>query len=176
MIYLLLVFLLLEPVKTIQEKPDEQTNVAFLIDDSGSMGVKDPVSRFSVVKEFLKGPLVEGLKERYNLLFFAFASTFRRATTEELLQSVPQGKATDIGQALGGLEEELRGQRLGGIFLLTDGAHNSGIDPLLVTEKIGAPIFPVGVGNPQKFKDLQISEVQVSDFVFKNIPTEIGVK
>ena len=175
-IYILLVFLLLEPVRTIEEKPDEEANIAFLIDNSGSMGVKDPVSRFSLVKEFLKGPLVEGLKEKYNLLFFAFASTFRRATTEEILQSVPQGKATDIGQALSGLEEELRGQRLAGIFLLTDGAHNVGIDPLLVTEKIGTPIFSVGVGNPQKFKDLQISEVQVSDFVFKNIPAEIGVK
>ena len=175
-IYLLLIFLLLEPVRTIEEKPDEEANIAFLIDNSGSMGVKDPVSRFSLVKEFLKGPLVEELKEKYNLLFFAFASTLRRATTEEILQSVPQGKATDIGQALSGLEEELRGQRLAGIFLLTDGAHNVGIDPLLVTEKIGTPIFSVGVGNPQKFKDLQISEVRVGDFVFKNIPTEIGVK
>jgi uncharacterized membrane protein len=175
-IYLLLVFLLLEPVRTIEEEPDEEANVAFLIDSSSSMGVKDPISRFSLVKEFLKGPLVEGLKEKYNLLFFTFAAICERATTEEILQSIPQGKSTDIGQALSGLEEELRGQRLAGIFLFTDGAHNAGIDPLLVTEKIDAPIFSVGVGDPQKFKDLQISEVQVSDFVFKNIPTEIGVK
>ncbi|MBA7504026.1 hypothetical protein ES706_02651 [subsurface metagenome] len=174
-IYLLLIFLLFEPVRTIEEKPDEEASVAFLIDTSSSMGVKDPISRFSLVKEFLKGPLLEGLKEKYNLLFFTFASTFRRATVEEILQSIPQGKSTDIGQALDGLEEELRGQRLAGIFLLTDGAHNVGRDPRLVTERIPASIFSVGVGNPREFKDLQISEVQVSDFVFKNTPTDIGV-
>ncbi|MEE8180108.1 MAG: vWA domain-containing protein, partial [bacterium] len=174
-IYLLLIFLLFEPVRTIEEKPDEEASVAFLIDISSSMGVKDPISRFSLVKEFLKGPLLEELKEKYNLLFFTFASTFRRATVEEILQSIPQGKSTDIGQALDGLEEELRGQRLAGIFLLTDGAHNVGKDPRLVTERIPASIFSVGVGNPREFKDLQISEVQVSDFVFKNTPTDIGV-
>ncbi|MFB0526416.1 MAG: glutamine amidotransferase, partial [bacterium] len=175
-IYLLLIFLLLEPVRTIEEKPDEEASVAFLIDTSSSMGVKDPISRFSLVKEFLKGPLLQGLKDKYNLLFFTFASTFRRATVEEILQSIPQGKSTDIGQALDGLEEELRGQRLAGIFLLTDGAHNAGRDPRLVTERVPASIFSVGVGNPREFKDLQISEVQVSDFVFKNTPTDIGVK
>ena len=174
-VYLLLIFLLLEPVRTIEEKPSEEANVAFLIDTSSSMGVKDPISRFSLVKEFLKGPLLERLKEKYNLLFFTFASTFRRATAEEILQSIPQGKSTDIGQALDGLEEELRGQRLAGIFLITDGAHNVGRDPRLVTERIPASIFSVGVGNPREFKDLQISEVQVSDFVFKNTPTDIGV-
>lgn len=175
-IYLLLIFLLFEPVRTIEEEPAEEASVAFLIDTSSSMGVKDPISRFSLVKEFLKGPLLEKLKEKYNLLFFTFASTFRRATVEEILQSIPQGKSTDIGQALDGLEEELRGQRLAGIFLLTDGAHNVGRDPRLVTERIPAFIFSVGVGNPREFKDLQISEVQVSDFVFKNTPTDIDVK
>jgi len=176
LVYLLLIFLLLEPVRTIEEKPDEEASVAFLIDTSSSMGVKDPISRFSLVKEFLKGPLVEELKEKYNILFFTFASTFRRATAEEIFQLIPQGKSTDIGQALDGLEEELRGQRLAGIFLLTDGAHNSGGDPRLVTERMPASIFSIGVGNPREFKDLQISEVQVSDFVFKNIPTDIGAK
>ncbi|MCJ7645464.1 glutamine amidotransferase [bacterium] len=175
-VYLLLIFLLLEPVRTVEEKSVEEPSAAFLIDTSTSMGVKDPISRFSLVKEFLKGPLVGGLKEKYNLLFFTFASTFKRAVIEEILQLIPQGKSTDIGQALDGLEEELRGQRLAGVFLVTDGAHNVGEDPRLVAERISVPIFSIGVGNPKKFKDLQIAEVRVSDFVFKNTPTDIGVE
>ena len=175
-IYLLLIFLLVEPVRTIEEKPAEEPSVAFLIDTSSSMGVKDPISRFSLVKEFLKGPLVESLKEKYNLLFFTFASSLKRAGVEEILQLIPQGESTDIVQALDGLEEELRGQRLAGILLVTDGAYNVGGDPRLITERIADPIFSIGVGNPREFKDLQISEVKVSDFVFKNTPTDIGVK
>ena len=175
-IYLVLIFLLLEPVRNIEEEPAEEPSLAFLIDASSSMGVKDPISRFSLVKELLKGPWVEGLEEKYNLLFFTFAASFKRAIVEEILQLIPQEESTDIGQALDGLEEELRGQRVAGILLVTDGAHNVGGDPRLATERIAAPIFSIGVGNPKKFKDLQISEVQVSDFVFKNTPTDIGVK
>jgi uncharacterized membrane protein len=175
-IYLLLIFLLIEPVRTIEEKPDEKPSVAFLIDTSSSMGVKDPNSRFSLVKELLKGPLVESLKEKYNLLFFTFASSLKRAGVEEILQLIPQGETTDIMQAVDGLEEELRGQRLAGILLITDGAYNAGGDPRLVSERITVPIFSIGVGNPREFKDLQISEVQVSDFAFKNTPVDIGVR
>jgi len=175
-VYLLLIFLLFEPVRIIEEKPAEKPSVAFLIDTSSSMALKDPISRFSLVKEFLKGPLVEGLKEKYDLLFFTFASTSRRTAVEEVLQLIPEESSTDIGQALDVLEEELRGQRLAGLFLLTDGAHNAGGDPRLLTERIAVPIFSIGVGNPQEFKDLQITDVQVSDFVFKNTPTDIGVK
>ena len=175
-VYLLLIFLLFEPVRTIEEKPAGEPSVAFLIDTSSSMEVKDPISRFSLVKEFLTSALVEELREKYNLHFFTFASDVKRAIQDEILQLTPQGKSTDIGQALEGLEEELRGRRVAGIFLVTDGAHNAGEDPRLVSEKVVAPIFSVGVGNPREFKDLQISEVQVSDFVFKNTPTDIGVK
>jgi len=175
-IYLLLIFLLLEPVRTVEEKPSEEPSVALLIDNSTSMGVKDPISRFSMVKEFLKGSLVRKLKEKYNLLLFTFGSTFKPTMVEDILQSIPQAESTDIGQALDGLDEELRGQRLAGILLVTDGAHNVGGDPRLVAKRITAPIFSIGVGDPRKFKDLQISEVQVSDFVFKNTPSDIGVK
>jgi len=175
-IYLLLVFLLLEPAITIEEKPSEEVSVAFLIDDSISMEVKDPVSRFSLVKEFLKGPLVEELKRKYNLRFFTFNSTLRPAMVEDILRSIPQGESTDIGHALDNLEEEFSGQRLGGVFLVTDGAHNTGEDPRLAAKRTAWPIFSIGVGDPRRFKDLQISEVQVTDFVFKNTLTEIGVK
>ncbi len=175
-VYLLLIFVLFEPVRTIEEKPAEKPGVAFLIDTSSSMAVKDPVSRFSLVTEFINGPLVDRLKEKYDLLFFTFASSSRRAAVEEVLQLIPQEDSTDIGQALDLVEEELRGQRLAGVFLITDGAHNAGADPHLLAERITAPIFSVGVGNPREFKDLQITDVQVSDFVFKNTPTDIGVK
>jgi len=175
-VYFVLIFLLLEPVRTIGEKPTEEPTVTFLIDTSGSMGVKDPISRFSLVKEFLQGSLVEGLKKKYKILFFSFASNFKRSEEGDIFQMTPQGESTDIGQALENLEEEVRGQRLAGIFLLTDGAHNVGEDPRLVAERVAVPIFSIGVGNPKKFKDLQISEVGISDFVFKNTATDIRVK
>jgi len=176
LIYILLIFLLFEPVRTIEEEPSQEPNIALLIDTSSSMNIKDPVTRFSLVKEFLKGPFIEELKKKYKFLFFTFASNFKRASIEEIIQLTPEGEGTDISKALQGVEEELLGERLSGILIVTDGAHNTGEDPRLVTERISVPVYSIGVGNPQKFRDIQISDVRVSDFVFKNTPADVGVK
>jgi|MDTC01.1.fsa_nt_gb hypothetical protein len=86
---------------------------------------------------------------------------------------VANGAGTDLGRALtSSLSERLTSA----VVLLTDGQHNSQSDlsvPVLQAKKRNVPFFVLGLGDPERPSNLQVTEIYADPQVWKNDPFEI---
>jgi len=83
--------------------------------------------------------------------------------------------ATQLGGPLRDAARRLKGRFIAGIVPVTDGAWNSGEDPLVAAGDLGVPIYPVGVGLPAT-KDIEIPFLFAEDVVFKGDVFPIHVR
>ena len=93
----------------------------------------------------------------------------------------PQGALTKIGDSLRDAIVEVKGQRIAGVVLISDGRSNSGQPPIGVAEHHAAdredpfPIFTVGVGDPVPPKDVEIQELAGRRVVFVDDFADLNV-
>lgn len=87
---------------------------------------------------------------------------------------VPQGLSTRLGDAIAKASDELRGQHIAGLVLITDGQSNSGRSPEdVVIEKAvhrdpPFPLMVVGVGSATPTRDVEILQVLANEAAFVN--------
>ena len=65
------------------------------------------------------------------------------------------------------------------ILLLSDGAHNSGADPVAVAEELGMPVYAVGIGaQSEQPRDIQVlsAEAPAAAFVGQPFPVRVEVR
>jgi uncharacterized membrane protein len=91
-----------------------------------------------------------------------------------------QGTETEtrLGAAAATALDDLRGQPLVGMVVLSDGASNSGSDPgdaFAAAGKREVPVYFVGLGEADA-KDVQISFVAMRDVMFRDDPAPVNVK
>ncbi len=90
----------------------------------------------------------------------------------------PRGLETRLGESLAELFRQSAGRTLSGIVVVTDGASNSGIDPVTAHDRAVATttrLITVGTGTTQQPVNLAIAEVASPTDVAINDPYEIKV-
>ncbi|MFH1421750.1 MAG: hypothetical protein ABIH42_03425 [Planctomycetota bacterium] len=88
----------------------------------------------------------------------------------ELFRSIEaNGKETKLGDCLNEVLKQLKGQRIAGIVIISDGRNNRGtLKPETVAETAGLkkiPIYTVSVGNPEEPKDIILAGVDAREVV-----------
>ncbi len=181
-IFLLLLFILFQPARTVYKHSSKKPVIAFLVDSSMSMKTKDATSRFHQVKKFFGeergsrfNTIMHELGGRYKPLIFTFSGSSQRTTIANISKSNPEGRKTDIGLAIRQVEKEMPGNILNGVILISDGAHNGAFSPVESAMDCEVPVYTIGVGDPGKYIDLQVSKVEAPEFAFKNTPTNVEV-
>lgn len=102
------------------------------------------------------------LQEKSDVVFYRFGrdatqvgplTQEKTATTQDATAIIdaikPDEPATGVGEALRQVLDQNRGQAVGGILLITDGASNSGLPPAeaaRLAKEAGMPIFIYGIG------------------------------
>jgi len=181
LVLILLFLCLLRPVVTTEQVMPQESYLAVIVDDSQSMSIADlsgSRSRASAVRDLLYegGGILDPLAESYQVRTFRFDKETRRITDSEGL--VSSGTASGIDQALHYVDEQLSGLALGGILLLSDGADNSGSDPLTTAQGFGArqiPIFTVGAGQENIPQDVSIVDVRAARTVLEGSVFSVDV-
>ncbi|MBI2194001.1 MAG: hypothetical protein HYU36_18660 [Planctomycetes bacterium] len=85
-----------------------------------------------------------------------------------------EGPSTRLGEALARAADDLRGQFISGLIVVTDGQSNSGRSPEEAVEEKAVrrdppfPVFPVGVGTTTSPRDIEVLEVLANEAVFVN--------
>ncbi len=179
-VLVLLLFCLLRPViSTLQVSPQE-TYLGVIIDDSQSMAITDMSgerSRQDALREnFFDAGVIDDLAENFQIRSFRFDKQTERIAGDDSLTEA--GTASSIGQALDYVDGQLNGLPLGGLVLLTDGADNSEIDPLIKARDFGnrqIPVFTVGVGQEQIPQDIGIVDVNAAKTVLEGSVFNISV-
>ena len=160
-VLIILLFCLLRPVINTLQVSSQETYLGVLIDDSQSMSIEDVegnITRRAAVEEVLfDGGLLDELSNSFQVRSFRFDKETQRIAGIDNLSE--EGTASSIGQALSYVNDQLNGLPLGGLVLISDGADNSDVDPVIAAQDFGVrqiPIFTLGVGQ-------------------ENIPQEIGI-
>ena len=181
-VLILLLFCLLRPVITTVQISPQETYLGVLIDDSQSMSIgdlEDGQTREAAVQEQLyENGLLDQLGESFQIRTFRFdKETQRIAGVEDLSE---EGTASSLGQALEYVDDQLNGLPLGGLILVSDGADNSDVDPLVQAQEFGArqiPVFTVGVGQEDIPQDIGIVDVSAAKTVLEGsvFSVQVGV-
>lgn len=168
----LLLFCLLRPVITTLQVSPQETYLGVLIDASQSMGIEDMpggISRRTALEASLfEDGLIDELAESFQIRAFSFDKQTERVADLDGLTE--EGTASSISQALAYVDDQLNGLPLGGVVLISDGADNSEIDPLIVAQSFGTraiPIFSVGVGQEEIPQDIGIVDVSSAKTVLE---------
>jgi hypothetical protein len=87
----------------------------------------------------------------------------------KLRKAEATGGQTRLGKGVRDVLTELRGAPPSAIVLLTDGQTTEGETLAKAAEfaaRKGVPIYPIGLGDPEPARDLELTELLVDDFVF----------
>jgi uncharacterized membrane protein len=193
----LILFLLNRPMVTLGQSRTEPSVLAVLIDDSSSMRVPDvgpkaaPQSRLGAVQDLFtahNAELLRTLAKTQSVRLYKFdrdaqslADIQTRAAgakqplnlapvTAAIDKLAPEGQSTQVLPSILTVLQDLQGQRVAGVVLLTDGrdtpAHNiaNGLDAL---KNYGVKVFPIAVGSEQQPRNIEVQSMQLDDVAFK---------
>jgi uncharacterized membrane protein len=160
----LLLVLLWQPALTVTELKSQQNIVAFLLDDSRSMGiVEDGASRETRAVAALQDGALAAVGGRFQIRLYRFDSGVTRISDLNGLR--PEAAATHISASLRQLAEETSGLPLGAVVLLSDGSDNGdGVDPdtLAALRDRHIPVHTVGFGHEQAVQDVEMDDAQLA--------------
>ena len=121
--------------------------------------------------------LLKELREKCMPRLYTFSSELRPTQWpgdgqqyEPLLKA--EGRTTAIGECIREAVRELKGQRIAGMVIITDGQSNVGRDTVAAAEEYALnreepfPIFTVGVGDPSEPKDIEVLQIFGNNTVF----------
>lgn len=164
-----LVWILIEPVWVRKVDRKIQREVVVVMDDSGSMHLKDDGSdatRIAIGEAALaKSKIVEKLSEKLHVRVVKAARSVR-AEGEAVAEG--WGDATDLASALNTVLEQVPPDQLAGVLMVSDGRHNRPDRVEDVARRFGildAPVGMVAVGSAEPPRDAAILAVRAPEAI-----------
>jgi uncharacterized membrane protein len=165
-LFALLALLLMRPVIIVPSVIPRSTYVAVLADDSRSMQLMDAgdTSRLDAIKNLLapQTGFRRRLEDKFKTMLYGFSGNVTRL--QDVAELSGTGTTTDLAGALRDAVRQSTGVPLSAIILFSDGAANTPRDLSAQLRQLRAhnlPVFTVGVGSPQKFRDAELVQVTV---------------
>ena len=159
-------------------------------------GELDDLSRIDLAKAVLtneKLKLISDLQEKFDVEVFTFGASGKLAEVSLADANASNGQtnalawvdglqlrhsSTAMGDSLRNVVDRKRGQPLAGMFVLTDGAHNTGAAPRTVASELsvaGLPLHFYGVGITAP-RDIIITEMDAPPAAFKDDELLVSVR
>jgi hypothetical protein len=166
---ILLLFIFFEPVLTLIKKQILTPSNYIFIDNSKSISIKDGtdrISNLSSVTEKLNSASING--EKY---FYSFASDVHSINNDSLIKLNFSESSTDFSKIFSNINQIEN--NIASITIISDGVITQGSTPIYSAEKIGVPVFTVGIGDSSKKNDIEIKNVINNEFIYSETPTTI---
>ncbi|MCY4438914.1 MAG: hypothetical protein OXE53_01695, partial [Deltaproteobacteria bacterium] len=168
LVYALLLLFLLGPTRTVEEDTSLRRPLVVLLDTSESMGLssgQDDTSRLDAAREVLAAPgLTLGLAQTYDLKLYGFDRETTPRGIEGFADAAPAGDASRLFEALGRVHENE--PDAAGVIVVSDGI----VTPAEALDAFSGhpkPVFAVGVGQAEGFRDLRIAGLRAPELAFR---------
>lgn len=170
---LLLLFAVFQPIVTNSFDEVIAPKIAFLIDDSESISIKDA----SIDRKEVYTDVIAAIKDKATDedIYFSFDDNISDLKYDSLSVLKSDGKRTDIAKAMRELEYRQDTSNIQAVVLISDGAYNAGENPFYAAQSFGKPVFSVGIGDTNSPKDLKISDLITNEISYINTPTPIFI-
>ena len=157
--------------------PDERVQIARAVglhEGPGPLPAKtaaelDGCSRIDLVNRLFESKdlrLLDALRERNEVRVYGFDAKLDPAAAPGKFQA--RGTLTAVGDAVKLAMNDLRGQSLAAVVLVSDGRSNTGDDPRQVARMARdrhVPLFTVAPGVPQPLRDVELSRLEAPEIV-----------
>lgn len=170
----LLAAMLLSPMLKYFNKTVEKPIIIIAQDNSASMSM---ASDSTFVKADFQEQLTavkNELEENYRVESYLFDE---KVSIENELPDF-SGKITDFDVLFESIEQRFVNRNVGGLLLVSDGIYNQGNSPIYSTQTLEFPIFTVGVGDTNKYVDVQVRNLRNNKLAFlgNEFPVQFDIK
>jgi len=177
--FTVLAFIFLRPVLNISTVLPQESYLAVVIDNSGSMKIKDDgkVARSEELQKQLEATnFMKRLGDKFKTRIYRFDSTAERIDRPDQLNF--SGTRTRLESATDLLQQELGTVPLSGVVLITDGGDNASkqwTESLSKLEARHIPFYTVGVGSENITRDAEIVKVSAPRSTLKESSAAVDV-
>jgi hypothetical protein len=174
-----LILVLGEPVLSLLSRDEEPPQIAVLIDNSRSMGVKDS---FEDRREGLTGILsskgIEDLSSIGTVRFMTFDRITRPLEVLHPDSLSLSGDVTNIAEAFRFVQGERRTQNIRAVVVISDGMVTEGGNPVYESDALGVPVYTVGVGDTSARRDVRVRAALTNSlaYVGTKVPVAVDVR
>jgi len=165
----LLLFIFFEPVITLTKKIILTPTNLFYFDDSRSMLIDDKTNRLGTIKDLIKK--INNSSIDKNNEYFSFGSSVKLLNGDNLNQLKFSEPYTDFASIFRDIKQT--DKNIVSITIVSDGVITEGSTPIYTAEKLGIPVFTVGIGDSSRQNDIQIKNIIHNDFIYAETPTTI---
>jgi uncharacterized membrane protein len=180
--FALIIAFLTNPTVLLQTLQKIPIPLAVLVDSSASTALpvanRGDDTRLQQGKDvLLRGsrPVLESLLRDFDLRLYRFDEHAHAISQDDLATLPAEGRATDIMQSLLDVQQEYRQTPLAGAVVISDGIVTAGSVGVDAARQGGVPVVTIGLGDPERYRDIQIAAVEAPNFAFVHSPVDIEV-
>ncbi|MCL5991295.1 MAG: hypothetical protein M1419_04260 [Bacteroidetes bacterium] len=171
----LLLFILFEPILTIIRGTQDAPKLAVLLDNSLSVSQWDALGdrKISFLKAIDNSNFLSLNKDKLKTTIFS--SDIYSPDEFTFKEMNFKGQMTDISKALKWVSSNAEKENIQAVLLITDGAFNTGNNPIYDAEFLGKPIFTIGIGDSTEPHDVSIQSIITNENIYINNPVPVNV-
>jgi hypothetical protein len=176
---LIILLILFEPILSLVSTKTKKPTIAVIIDNTQSLTVSEKnTHHLEKLKQFLKSNQIDNSFQKVDVQYYSFSShlsSYQNFSYNSLKMS---GEITDISASFSELKDKIKNENCQGAILISDGDYNVGKNPVYEAEKLGIPIYSIGVGDTTDQKDVMILKVQTNNIAYAEtrVPVDVTVR
>jgi hypothetical protein len=114
--------------------------------------------------------------ERLNTYIFSEQTTPLTGTPPRSFDSLKaDASVTDISSIFSSIERQQKTKNIGAIILYSDGAYTAGSNPIYGAEKLGVPVYAIGLGDSTELRDIALSEIFTNEIATIEVAQPVDV-
>lgn len=166
---ILILFVFFEPVLTLIKKDILIPENIFFFDNSRSIKIEDKSDRSENEKKIFEA--ISNFNLSSNKEFYTFGSIVKPISTDSLDRLNFIEPTTNFSSIFTNLNTDKK--NIAAITIISDGVITEGSTPIYTAEKLGIPVFTVGIGDSSQKNDVEIINVLHNDYIYSGTPTSI---
>ncbi len=182
----LILFILFQPVLTLTKTNELSPRISLVLDNSKSMRLPQSGSDTSwsknrraemiaSVKKIIPEDILSNAEKLNSYSFSEQTENLKGALPNSLDSLKADASVTDISSIFSFIQEEQKTKNIGAIILYSDGAYTSASNPIYSAEKLGIPVYAVGLGDSTEIRDVALSEIFTNEVATINVAQPVDV-
>lgn len=154
----------------------EDPQIVIALDNSESMTLGGiDTTRIEEGRGIFRNLLESDLEERpISILFSDSARPFDPGALDSLARAT--GAETNLAMPFALVSDSIRRHNIRAVVLMSDGRYNAGINPIYDAEKLGLPVYAVGLGDSVEPRDLAIAQLFTNEIAYIGTEQPVQVR
>jgi hypothetical protein len=168
---LFIIFIIFEPKLNLTKKLIiKPVNLVFL-DNSRSIKINDGTNRVEHLNNFGKDISSGKLDDKPNI--YTFGNKVKALNPDSVNKITYSEGTTNFSNIFSSIKKDE--QNISSITIISDGVITEGANPVFAAEKLGIPVFTIGLGDSTRRSDVEIKNVLFNEYIYAGTPTSILV-